>query len=125
MKMTCSDIFLNSRQPIAPDICASNILFFSPEILSSRWCSGESFALHARGLGFEPGRMEPGMPIFFCFYVVESFKEYPAHRLPLPIVSQLSKCVKFEAVWGGGVSTDQITRPMHVLLFTEWSIIIT
>ena len=40
--------------------------------------------MHARGLGFEIGRVEPGMLIFFCFSVVESFKEYPAHHLPLP-----------------------------------------
>ena len=50
----------------------------------------ESFALHARGLGFESGRVEPVMLIFFCFYVVESFKEYPIHHLPLP------RCCRFQ-----------------------------
>ena len=40
--------------------------------------------MHARDLGFEPGRVEPVMLIFFCFYVVESFKEYLTHHLPLP-----------------------------------------
>ena len=32
--------------------------------------------MHSRGLGFEPVQVEPGMLFFFCFYVVESFKEY-------------------------------------------------
>ena len=47
------------------------------------------------------------------------------------IVPQLSKCLKFEAVWA--VLTDQIfefeqrgiTGLMRVLLFTEWRVIIT
>ena len=73
-------------------MCSSNILFFSPEILSSSWSTGESFALHTRGFGFEPGQVEPVMLIFFCFYAVESFKECPAHHLPL---SRWCRCQEF------------------------------
>ena len=47
------------------------------------------------------------------------------------IVPQLSKCLKFEAVRSIKLikgfefeQTNKQTRPMHVLLFTEWFIII-
>ena len=49
------------------------------------------------------------------------------------IVPQLSKCQKFESVWGRGIKLIKwsefeqrdITRPMRVLLPTEWRVIIT
>ena len=52
-------------------------------------------------------------------------------RAIVAIVPQLSKCLKFDTIWGVlNWSNDlnlnkDITRPMHVLLLTEWSVIIT
>ena len=57
----------------------------------------------------------------FIHFVLKNLLQVRYTLVTVSMVPQLSKCLKFEAVWDG-VEPDQrvITRPMRVLLFTEW-----
>ena len=71
------------------------IQYFWLSRLSPLWCSGTSFASHARGLGFEPGRVRSCILCFFMWFRLwaKSFQNrilicHSRNTVPLSVFNQ-------------------------------------